>query len=290
MVGKKIYIAGPMRGYWLYNFLTFDRVAARLQDQGYEVFNPAAIDRANGFNPEDLPDDWDWSVFPEGPGLLDRREVVRRDVAAILQCDAIYMLAGWEKSDGATAEHAIAKWIGLDIIFETNPTERTFPIWPDGGRIKLGQEILREIKDTNPKDAIGSRKAPMSTVSVPVIMELGVAMLEGACKYARHNYRVAGVRSSVYYDAAWRHLGAWWEGEDIDANSSTKLSHLVKAMACLAVLRDAEIQGKLYDDRPPRSVPFIDRLNEMAEEMLDHFPNPLPPYTQEGLDAKLQTT
>lgn len=59
-------------------------------------------------------------------------------------------------------------------------------------------------KSTNPKDSISIHKAPMSTVPPPVLAEVGVAMLEAAAKYGRHNYRVA----SVYYDAALRHLMA----------------------------------------------------------------------------------
>lgn len=74
-------------------------------------------------------------------------------------------------------------------------------------------------KPTNPKDAFGIKKASLSCVSSPVLMELGIAMQEGACKYGRHNYRVIGVRGSVYYDATLRHLMSWWEGEDIDPDS-----------------------------------------------------------------------
>ena len=123
-----------------------------------------------------------------------------------------------------------------------------------------------EIKDTNPKDAIGISKAPMSTVSAAVLMEVGVAMLEGASKYGRHNYRAAGVRASVYYDALMRHAMAWWEGEDLDPDSG--MSHITKAIATLVVLRDAMIQDKFTDDRPPRSAPFLPALNDTAAALL----------------------
>jgi len=53
-------------------------------------------------------------------------------------------------------------------------------------------------KQTNPKDAMGIKKVPLSCVPLPVAMELGIAMLEGARRYGRHNYRVIGVRASVY--------------------------------------------------------------------------------------------
>lgn len=126
---------------------------------------------------------------------------------------------------------------------------------------------LQEIKDTNPKDVIGIRKAPLSTVPANVIAELGVAMLEGASKYGRHNYRATGVRASVYYDAAMRHLIAWWEGEDIDPDSG--VSHITKLLACMTVLRDAMHRDNWEDDRPPASKPFYQELNEKAGSLLD---------------------
>lgn len=131
----------------------------------------------------------------------------------------------------------------------------------------LSKQHSTEIKQSNPKDIIGIRKAPLSTVSAPVLAELGVAMLEGALKYGRHNYRVVGVRSSVYYDATIRHLFSWWEGEDIDPDCG--LSHITKAITSLVVLRDAMIQGKLEDDRAPRSPEFYRKLNEIAGQMMD---------------------
>ncbi len=111
---------------------------------------------------------------------------------------------------------------------------------------------LPSVKDTNPKDAVGTKKwRQYCTIPTTIIWELGVAMLEGARKYGRHNYRVAGVRASVYIDAAKGHIDQWWEGEDIDEES--KLNHIVKAIASLAVLRDAMIQNKWVDDRPPKT-------------------------------------
>ena len=106
-----------------------------------------------------------------------------------------------------------------------------------------------KLKETNPKDLVGTSKAPMSTVSAAVMAEIGVAMLEGACKYGRHNYRSTGVRASVYYDATMRHLMTWWEGEDIDPDS--QMSHVTKAITSLVVLRDSMIQGMMTDDRAP---------------------------------------
>lgn len=134
-------------------------------------------------------------------------------------------------------------------------------------------------KDTNPKDAIGTSKHPSSTVPLQVIAELGVAMLEGSCKYGRHNYRIAGVRSSIYYDALRRHMDKWFEGEDID--EETGLSHVTKAMACLVVLRDAMLNNKLNDDRPPRINPeFWRDLQKKTDALLERYPTPKQPFTE----------
>lgn len=135
------------------------------------------------------------------------------------------------------------------------------------------------IKDTNPKDAIGIAKVPASTVPREVIAEVGLAMMEGALKYGRHNYRDAGVRYSVYYDAMTRHIDAFHEGQDIDPQSG--LSHLVKAIACLVVLRDSQFLGNWVDDRPPKLPDnWQDDLNAKAKALLEKYPNPLPAHTE----------
>ena len=134
-------------------------------------------------------------------------------------------------------------------------------------------------KDTNPKDAVGIKKVPLSVVSAPVLMEIGLGMMEGARKYRRHNYRVAGVRASVYYDAAMRHLMSWWEGEDIDPDSG--LSHISKALACLSVLRDSMILENWNDDRPPKHKDgWVQEYNKKAKEIIEKYPEELEPYTE----------
>ena len=141
--------------------------------------------------------------------------------------------------------------------------------------------MSNKIKDTNPKDAVGTGKVPFSTVSAPVMAEVGLAMLEGARKYGRHNYRVAGVRASVYYDATFRHLGAWWEGEDIDPDSG--LSHVTKAIAGLMVLRDSMLKENWADDRPPKvELGWVEKLNKKAKEIIEKYPDSVEPYTELG--------
>lgn len=124
-------------------------------------------------------------------------------------------------------------------------------------------------KDTNPKDAVGTRKAPLSALPIRVLWRVGLAMMEGALKYGRHNYRAAGVRASVYFDASLRHKFSWWEGEDIDPDSM--LHHLDKELACLMVLRDSILSGNWVDDRPPRATEDLVALSAHACDLLDRY-------------------
>jgi hypothetical protein len=130
-------------------------------------------------------------------------------------------------------------------------------------------------KPSNPKDAIGIRKLAFSVLPWRVLCGVALAMLEGACKYGRHNYRVVGVRASVYFDAVVaRHLTDWWEGVDIDPDSG--LHHIDKAIAGLVVLRDSMLQGNFVDDRPPRGNIDMAELNRLAGEIIDRHTDKSP--------------
>ncbi len=117
----------------------------------------------------------------------------------------------------------------------------------------------------NPKDAVGSKKVSMSVVPASVLMELSLAMREGAQKYGAFNWRTKPIKVMEYYNALWRHMAAWAEGEDIDADSG--LPHIVKALATLVVLRDAQRCGKVLDDRPLASPPFMAEMNAHAARL-----------------------
>lgn len=138
---------------------------------------------------------------------------------------------------------------------------------------------LPHMKESNPKDVVGIKKVPFTTVPMNVTAEIGLAMMEGALKYGRHNYRAIGVRTSVYIDAALRHISAFWEGQDIDPDSG--ISHITKAMACLIVLRDSQMIGNEIDDRPPSHFDnWQQELNKKAADLIDKYPNPEAAYTK----------
>lgn len=143
-----------------------------------------------------------------------------------------------------------------------------------------------DTKATNPKDAVAVGKVYLrSVMPAEVLGEVSLALLEGALKYGRHNYREAGVRASVYLDATARHLDAWLEGQNIDPDSG--LSHVTKAIASLVVLRDSMLQRNWVDDRPPRArnVNWVRRQNRLAAKLLERYPDPKPAFTALGQKA-----
>ncbi|AKU93341.1 Phage protein [Labilithrix luteola] len=104
-------------------------------------------------------------------------------------------------------------------------------------------------KPSNPKDAVSDTKIPLWLLSPIAKAKWAVAQFAGLLKYGAWNWRVAGVRSSVYLSAAQRHLDAYLSGEQYDPVDGT--DHRANIMACMSILMDAEAAGKLVDDRPP---------------------------------------
>lgn len=101
---SRVYIAGPMTGHPDFNFPAFHAAAAAWRAQGWDVFNPA-------------------EEFGGNTGL-PYRAYVEHDLTALLQCDAVAMLHGWDgpESRGAVWERAIAiRLLGLPIFDAIEP-------------------------------------------------------------------------------------------------------------------------------------------------------------------------
>lgn len=102
-MNRRVYIAGPMTGLPDLNFPVFHRVAAELRARGAEVVNPAEL------NPDPTAD---WT------------DCMRADLKALVDCSAIVMLPGWEKSRGATLEHHVATKLDLRVLMAANGLPR----------------------------------------------------------------------------------------------------------------------------------------------------------------------
>lgn len=151
---------------------------------------------------------------------------------------------------------------------------------PEDEAVARGERPISS-KSTNPKDSVGVRKWRQFTcVPTAPLFEIGVAMLEGARKYGKFNWRVGKARASVYVDAALGHIYQWWEGEDDDPDS--KVSHLTKAITSLMVMRDAMIQGRFVDDRPPKTnlPPVREQLQAAVDDIFERTPHPRPGFIE----------
>jgi hypothetical protein len=101
----------------------------------------------------------------------------------------------------------------------------------------------------NPKDAIGSRKAPLGLIPATLLPFVAPAMAVGAAKYGPMNWREQPVQAMIYAEAAMRHLLAWVDGQN--EAEDTDVNHIAHALAGLAILADAIASDNLIDNRPP---------------------------------------
>lgn len=91
-------------------------------------------------------------------------------------------------------------------------------------------------------------KPRVDLIPPEVILGLAQVLTYGAAKYADNNWRKNnGMRWGRVYAAMQRHLLAWLDGEDVDAESG--LPHLHHALTNLAFLVSYAHHGTGVDDR-----------------------------------------
>jgi hypothetical protein len=79
--------------------------------------------------------------------------------------------------------------------------------------------------------------------------EVVKVMTFGAKKYGMYNYlSKGGLSFSRFFSAAFRHITAWWKGEDIDPESG--LHHLAHAGCCILMVLEYVLRNIGKDDRP----------------------------------------
>lgn len=105
-----VYIAGPYRADKERAPARFREASRRLWELGYVTHDPIAC-------------------TGHLDGLYDNDEYVVRDLSVVERCDAIYLLDGWEDSDGARAEARTATDHGLTVFLECGivPFAADFP-------------------------------------------------------------------------------------------------------------------------------------------------------------------
>lgn len=113
---------------------------------------------------------------------------------------------------------------------------------------KSFQQQADSSQSENPKDLIGQTKPTLWVIPPAALLHMGRAMGNGAKRYGAYNWREHAVIASIYLDAAQRHILSWLDGEEVAEDSG--VHHLGHAMACLAILLDAQETGNLKDNRP----------------------------------------
>lgn len=110
---RTIYLSGPMKGYPESNYPAFRRVAGILRLAGHSVYNPSEFKWASA----------DHAQFPLRKAFAEYAQFI------CIQACSIVLLPGWEKSLGVSAELALARNCGLDLL-EFIETPKTWSLKP----------------------------------------------------------------------------------------------------------------------------------------------------------------
>lgn len=102
----KLYLSGPMTGLPCYNFPAFFYWEVVLSNRGHKVINPARIDC------ERMLGGWTYSEDQYDEILEEDLRLIRQEA------EGVFMLNGWEESEGALMEINEARDKGIPIMFE----------------------------------------------------------------------------------------------------------------------------------------------------------------------------
>lgn len=114
----RLYLAGPMSGLPEFNFPAFHARASALRLEGHTVLNPAELDGG------DTSGTW--------------AEYLRRDLALLLECEAVAVLPGWEKSRGANLEVHVARSLEMPVLHADTLAPVTETILQEAQRLVHG--------------------------------------------------------------------------------------------------------------------------------------------------------
>ena len=129
--------------------------------------------------------------------------------------------------------------------------ERTIPLNHIYGADITAADIAPTMD--NPKKFYGDKKPRLSFLPMNIMLSVAEVMYSGAVKYGKKNWRVQPVEAATYYDAAYRHMIAWFE-DRVDLDPESGKHHLDHAIASLLIIRDGIERGELIDNRAQHEV------------------------------------
>lgn len=92
-----------MRGYPDNNAPAFHKAARFLRAKGWDVWSSAEHDEVLGVEASNA----------------DLKRTFLRDIQALVECDGIVLMEGWDRSVGAKLERHFAEVVGLQVYFLT---------------------------------------------------------------------------------------------------------------------------------------------------------------------------
>jgi len=95
----KIYISGKISGIESEAVGLFEKAEKELRLKGLDPINPMTLNHEH---------DKSWHSY------------MKEDVKALCDCDQIFMLSNWVDSKGAIIEHAIAMYLGIEVVYQSN--------------------------------------------------------------------------------------------------------------------------------------------------------------------------
>lgn len=110
----KVYISGPITGIPNSNRPAFAEAAQILRLAGHEPVNPIELDHSHDgpCRGSDIPD----ADHRPQPPSHKYGCYLKADILALMDCDAIMFLEGWQFSRGARTEGAVAGALGIKQI------------------------------------------------------------------------------------------------------------------------------------------------------------------------------
>lgn len=123
---------------------------------------------------------------------------------------------------------------------------------------------------SNPKAKLGAKKLNLFLLPPVAMAHMASGMMNGELKFGPYKFRETTIEASVYIAACKRHLDLWADGEEKAEDSG--VHHLGHAMACLAIILDAQAYGNLIDDRAKTGV-LGGVINDILVSMRERLPN-----------------
>jgi hypothetical protein len=115
----------------------------------------------------------------------------------------------------------------------------------------------------NPKERFGAAKPGIQFIPPIALIEEAMVMAAGAAEHGAFNWNDTPIRLATYYSAIFRHLGAWFAGEELDQKSG--FPHMAHVRANTGIILDAMATGSYIDDRPKKTGDVSAALARLAK-------------------------